>query len=158
MKKLRDALKRNKTLKPYLLLFFLINMAYIIFAGVKSRYIHENSLSETIDQVQFEYLSNISKITGLLEIFVIVILMGYLIKSTMNKEKDNLKHFLIIHVMLFATLLFLNFVVSAFSPANFWASSQLLLFPIQIIIIILIYFIGVSLYERIFRNYKTLKE
>ncbi len=148
MNKLTENLKRNKFLKLYLILFSLVNIVYVFFAGAKSHYIDKNSLGGTIEKYQFEYLSSISKITGFLEILIILILLGYLIKTTVKKEKDNLKHFLTIHFMLFIVLFFINYLISIFSSAYFWSSSQLLFVPIQINIIVLIYFIAVSLYKK----------
>lgn len=158
MKKLTENLKGNKLLKLYLILFSFINIVYVFFAGAKSHYIDKNSLGGTIEKYQFEYISSISKITGFLEILIILILLVYLIKITVKKGKDDLKHFLIIHFMLFIVVFFINYLISIFSPAYFWPSSQLLFVPIQINIIALIYFIAVSLYKKLFRNVRTLKE
>lgn len=148
-------LKENKFLKLYLILFSLINAVYVFFAGAKSYYIDKNSLGGTIEKHQFEYLSSISKITGLIEILIILILLGYLIKIIIKNKEDNLKHFLIIHFMLFVMLISLNYLVSLASPAYFWPSSQLLFIPIQISIIVLIYFAVTSSYKRLFRSSKA---
>lgn len=158
MKKLKEYLKGNKLLKLYIILFSLINIVYVFFAGAKVNYIDKNSLEGTIEKHQFEYISSISKITGFLEILIVLILLAYLIKLIVKKEKDNLKNFLTVHSMLFIGLFFINYLISIFSPAYFWPSSQLLFLPIQINIIVLIYFIAASLYKKILRKVKISKE
>ena len=158
MKEFIYDLKENKLSKLYIILFSLINVIYVLLAGAKSNYIDKNSLGTTIERHHFEYLSRISRITSLLETLILLILFSYLIKIIIKKDKDNIRCFLIIHFILFTGLFAMNFLVSIISPSYFWTSGQLLFMPVQISIIIFIYFILSSLYKRLFRSSKASKQ
>lgn len=160
IKAIINDLKENKLLKIYLILFSLINVIYLFFSGTKSNYIDKNELGGTIEKFQFEYLSRISKITNFLEILILLMVLGYLIKILTKKAKGKyiIQHFLITHFMLLVVLFSTNYLVSVFSPAYFWPSSQLLFLPVQINIVVLIYFLITTLYKKIYRSFKTLKQ
>jgi len=108
---IRD-LKVNIFLKIYLTIFALINLVYTYFEVSKYLYIQKYSLEGTIEKYQFEYLSNISRITTLLESLIILIYLGYLIKIVLEKDRRNMMRFLVINVALIVIFTLINWLVS----------------------------------------------
>lgn len=108
---IRD-LKVNIFLKIYLTLFTLINLVYTYLEVSRCFYIRKYSLGVTIEKYQFEYLSNISRITTLLESLIILIYLGYLIKVVLEKDRRNMMRFLVINIALIMIFTLINWLVS----------------------------------------------
>lgn len=143
---IRD-LKVNIFLKIYLILFALINIINTYFVVTKYLYMQKYSLGGTIDKYQFEYLSNISRITTLLELLIVLIYLSYLIKVVLEKDRRNMMHFLVINVALIVIFTLINCLVSVVFPAPFQALIMLLYISFVITIITSIYF-GLSAFYR----------
>ena len=101
MKGIIYELKENKILKLYLSIFSFLNLTCLYFQVYKSQYAYRHSLEGNIEMHHYEYLSSISKITSLLETFIIIIYLVYLIRVLIKKDKINIKEFLIINLVLF---------------------------------------------------------
>lgn len=145
---IRD-LKVNIFLKIYLTLFTLANVIYTYFVVFKYLYIQKYSLEGTIEKYQFEYLSNISRITALLESLIIFIYFGYLIKVVLEKDRRNMMHFLVINVALIVIFALINCLVSVVFPVPFQALIMLLYIPFLITIISLICLVLSVFYRKI---------
>ena len=138
MEKLMCYLKENKFLKVYLIFYSLINLLYTYFIISKFQYIQKYSLGGTIEKYQFEFLSNISQITSLLESLILLIYLGYLIKVIMGKDRRSIKHFLIINFALFIIFSSIKYFISIVFSVPFWPLTILLYTPL---VITLTYFI-----------------
>lgn len=147
MEKLIHDLKVNIFLKIYLTLFTLINLVYTYFEVSRYLYIQKYSLEGTIEKYQFEYLSNISRITTLLESFIILIYFGYLIKVVLEKDRRNMMRFLVINVALIVIFALVNCLVSVVFSVPIQTLTMLLYISFLITIISLICF-GLSVFHR----------
>lgn len=151
MKKVISSLKENIFLKLYLLLFSLINFAYVFFEVLKSRYVQRNLLTTTIEEKHFEYLSRISSIMSFLEILLISLLLIYLIITFLKKYKLNIKNFIIINFSLFISLFLINYIVSFVFSAPSGNLIQQLIIPFVVTVLISIYFTITTLYKKIMK-------
>lgn len=147
MNKLIRDLTVNIFLKIYLTLFALINLVYTYFEVSKYLYIQKYSLEGTIEKYQFEYLSNISRITTLLESLIIIIYLGYLIKIVLKKDRRNMMRFLVINVALIVIFALINWLVSVAFSVPIQTLIMLLYISFLITIISLICF-GLSVFHR----------
>ena len=143
-------LKENKFLKVYLIFYFLINLLYTYFIISKFQYIQKYSLDGTIKKYQFEYLSNISQITSLLESLILLIYLGYFIKVIMGKERRSIKHFLIINFALFIIFSSIKYFISIVFSVPFLPLTMLLYMPLVITLTYFILVIANILYKKIY--------
>lgn len=87
--------KRYKGLRYYLLFLTLINSIYLFIEIYKSQYIEKYSLNGRIEKEHYQYISNLSKTSNILVIFMILICLAYLVVLFVQKNKVNeIKHFL----------------------------------------------------------------
>lgn len=147
MEKLIHDLKVNIFLKIYLTLSTLINLVYTYFEVSRYLYIQKYSLEGTIEKYQFEYLSNISRITTLLESLIILIYLGYLIKVVLEKDRRNMMHFLVINLALIVIFALVNCLVSVVFSIPIQTLTMLLYISFLITIISLICF-GLIVFHR----------
>ena len=156
MKRIICDFKENKILKLYFMIFAAINIMYLYFEVSKSQYIQgKNLLDGTIEMRQFQYLAQISKVTSFLEFIIILIYLGYLIKVFVKKDRLNIEQFVVINFAFIIFLIIANYLVSVVSSAPVGNLIQQLLIPFEITYKVSICLIGIKIYKKIRRSFKT---
>lgn len=153
MKGIIYELKENKILKLYLSIFSFLNLTCLYFQVSKSQYAYRYSLEGNIEMHHYEYLSSISKIPSLLETFIIIIYLVYLIKVLIKKDKININEFLIINLVLFGFLYFINYMISIIFSARIWNLTMQLYTPFSLTFIAGVYLVIKRLYKKVRGNH-----
>ena len=156
MKQIIGDFRKNKVLKFYVIIFAAINIIYLYFEILKSQYIQKHQLLEgTLGVDQFQYLARISKVTSFLEVIIILIYLGYMIKVLFKKDILNMKQLVSMNFILFTCIVILNGMVSFVFSAPVGNLMQPLFIPSQITFMVLICLIGIEIYIKIRKSFRT---
>lgn len=155
MKQLICNFKENKLLKLYFLIFSFINIIYLYFEESKSQYVQGHLLEGMIEMHQYQHLTQISKVTSLLELLIVLIYLSYLIKAFIKKDRLSIKEFLVINFIFLSFLFIINYLISIIFSAPIGNLTQQLFIPYGITFAILIYFTVIMVYKKILKSEGT---
>jgi len=156
MKQIIGDFKKNKVLKLYLIIFTAINIIYLYFEVFKSQYIQKHQLLErTLEVDRFQHLVQISKVTSFLEVCIILICLAYMIRVLFKKDILNMKQLVSMNFILFTCIVILNGMVSFVFSAPVGNLMQPLFIPSQITFMVLICLIGIEIYKKIRKSFRT---
>ena len=113
--------KKYKGSRYYFLFLTLINSIYLFIEISKFQYIERYSLNGQIQKEHYQYISNLSKMNNILETFMVLICLAYLVAFFVQKNKvDGIKHFLInfIFCIIFTCISYFISFIFAISIGN----------------------------------------
>lgn len=155
MREIISNIKESMLLKLYLVFFSLVNFVYVFCEVLKSNYVNENSLNNTIEAYQFEYISSISSIANFLELLILSMFLIYLLITFVKKDKIAMKNFILINFSLFIGLFLINYMVSYVFSAPSGNATQQLIIPFLLTVLVAMFFVINTLYKKIFRDVKS---